>query len=425
MSKPLLTILIAFAVGCGGDDDGGGGNPDADPSAPDGDVVVAPAEIEVTTYLDGAAAPLELVAAQDGDGAWQQLDSDNGLYSFTSATGRYGVATVCIAGPFVRLSFYYSTAAEQDQVTRSCTTEAPVFTAIDVAIDNLAGDAQISAGPQFANVTAGEPAATLMTLVEASYDVWAAVRPGATDIESVMVQRDVQTSTEGTPQVTFDVDQDSVATTDFSLAIDGETDSEEVDWGAYLWSTRRTRARLLQADGASYAGVPTSALEGNDIHEVVAEAIDGDAGTARAIRQLLLDPANVTLTLPPAFGDIEAGAVETMPYVRVDATFDAYPDGVYYELRLFQGGEREVTFEATDGWLGDGASYTWEQPDLGDLDGWTNGWALADNVEVAWFAGAHRSTVDPRLFFEESPSPAPDLDGVTHEFARILGSFTP
>jgi hypothetical protein len=422
----FVALAIALVAACGGDDDGGGGGgdadaaPDAADAAPDG-----PTEIEVTTTVGGAIGPLELLAAQDGDGPWQLLESDNGVYSFET-TGRYGLAHVCLFDELAQLHFFYSTAAEETSPARSCPSFAAVpGTTVNVSVDNMTGAAQtrVQVGHLSEFATVEDPDVSMLPLTAARYDVWATVRSDGTAIDSVMVERDVQTSTDAPASVTFDVDADTIATTDFSIAIDGETGDETTEWGAYLWSTRRTLLNLAQP-GDSYAGVPASALEDNDVHLLVASAVDADAKTVRVIQTHVLDPGNVTLTLPPVFTEFAVEAVDTTPYVRVAFTFDAWEDASYYEARLSQAEERTLHWEATAGWLGDGASHTWEQPDLSHLGGWTNGWALADNVEVPWYAGAHQSSIDPHLF-DEGSSPPPDVAGVDREFVRVLGSTTP
>ncbi|HUS63055.1 MAG TPA: hypothetical protein VMZ28_00885 [Kofleriaceae bacterium] len=423
MSRLFALLPILLVTACGGDDGGGGGNPDAAPdtadAAPDG-----PTEIELTTYVGGSVAPLELVAAQDGDGAWQLLESDNGVYSFETA-GRYGLAHVCMIDTAVELHFSYATAAEESSPTRTCPTNlAAEGTTVNVSVSNMAGDTQarVFVGHLSDFATVGDPNVALTPLPAARYDAWATVRADGTTIDSAMVERDVQTSTDGPAAVAFDVDTDTFDTTDFSIEIDGAGD-DTTEWGAYLWSTRRTLVNLAQPAVDTYAGFPASALEDNDVHQVVVQAVNGDSTGFRATWSYAIDPANVTLTLPPAFGDVSVDAVDTTPYVRVAMTWDAWEGATQYHLEIGQEGERTLFWEATDGWLGEAASYTWEQPDLGDLDGWTNGWALADNVEAAWFAGAHRSSIDPHLFDE--PSPPADLDGMTRDLVRTLGSTTP
>jgi hypothetical protein len=270
--------------------------------------------------------------------------------------------------------------------------------------------------------TVGDPNESLSQLPAARYDYWATVRADGTTIDSAMVERDVESSTEGPAAVTFDVDTDTFDTTDFSVEIDGAADDDTLEWGAYLWSTRRTLVNLAQPAEYTYAGIPTSALEDNDVHQVVADAVNGESTSLRATWSYSIDPGNVTLALPSAFGDASVEAADTTPYVRFQASLDAWEGATLYELQISQT-DRTLYWEATDGWLGDADSYSWEQPDLGDLDGWTNGWALADNVESTWFAGAHRSSIDPRRFDE--PSPPADLDGVTRDLVRVLGTTTP
>src|SRR5262245_46755180 len=93
----LLVALLVTPVACGGDDDGGGDGAHADAAhadaaGSDGGVTV----VSVTSFVGTVQSNLVFVAAQDGDSEWSVLSGTDGDYSFPVASGRYGLAYVCI-----------------------------------------------------------------------------------------------------------------------------------------------------------------------------------------------------------------------------------------------------------------------------------------------------------------------------------------
>lgn len=85
--KMDTTAILAFAVACRGGEDGGGGAGEADGGAGEARTVVA-----VTTWLGSFQKRPLFAAAQDGDGAWQALDSATGCTRSRWRAGGHGLA---------------------------------------------------------------------------------------------------------------------------------------------------------------------------------------------------------------------------------------------------------------------------------------------------------------------------------------------
>ncbi len=424
--RSLKIILFGALAACGGGDDGspapdapdaGGSSPDAEP---------APIEVTMTTYLDGGKAPLPFVALQDGDGPWTVLASDDGDYSFVAATGRYALATVCTHPAYVSLRFFYATAAEQATPERRCSTgtDGSTLATVNIGVDGLADSTSANVWVDQTAVTAtpDDPDVT-HSVLPGRHDVWGVVWADTT-IESVMVARDVDAVADAATGVTLDLDAHAVATSLFSIETTGATESDSVWTSTSLWSHHGTRANLTQGV-SGYAGVPASALAGNDTHQITVAASSADQ-RYRAAYVHLRDPADVVVELPPVFSPSSVHSAGTTPSVRLAMTFDAYEGAALYGLMASQGEDsptRSVTWEGTAGWLGDLESYSWEQPDLTSLEGWSSAWDFVDDVVVDWEAYAKRSTLDPSLFDRSQP-PA-NVDGVRYSFASEWDYFSP
>jgi hypothetical protein len=123
---------------------------------------------------------------------------------------------------------------------------------------------------------------------------------------------------------------------------------------------------------------------------------------------------------------VSAAAVS--PHVRVSFEFSAYPDADYYLVNTSQNAnDRSVSISMTPGWFGEGP-YTYEQPDLSELDGWDDAFALEDDVPIGVFSAVYGSDGETHRAMEEYSGQLPfsrNWDGLVVFQSQDNTSFTP
>lgn len=436
--RPLLLLAMMLAA-CGGDDDGGGsadgGGPGADSGSTDagGADAYVPTDVELLTYMDGVLAPLEFVAWQDGDGDWEALDSETGLYEFTPSTGRYSLASMCPGvGEDTSVWYMHATAAEMPRPSRRCGGEDLAGTgAIEVTVSGLGAgdtaDAHIKSGT--GALTQADPVYSFTALAPGMRDVLLKVDNADDGFDRIALVHDVEVTNGNTTDVAISATTDADPNSTFTMAGTGALQGdEEPSHNARLWSKNGVNASVTY-DTDSFGGVPASFLEARDVHVVNIVAWDAGEGTQRKVYVFNRQASNVEVPYPPAFALDSVGAASISPYVRIEADFPAHEDAAFYTIVLRQNGvERIVAANITPGWLGGGDNLHWEEPDLSGVDGWDNGWALEDNVVTSVFAAAYTggdAAFSAMQEFTLQTPPTADYDGLVVTESHDNSSFTP
>ena len=393
---PLLVAMCSLAA-CGGDDDGGdsdgAGGPDArEPevdAAPDTDAA-PPEPFVLTTTIGGEQAPLRWVAFQDGDGDWQEVSSDDGVYSIDLATGRWTIAYLCQFETSYQLSFFGGTMDELPALTRSCAAEsAPATGTLEVEVTGLDadGEAVMAMGNGGALFTQ-ESSTRSMELRVGTWDVPVAVQPNGTTITRFGLA--VATITDGAiTQIQLDAQDDTAPVTSFEATVTGDGAAGATVGASFVSEGGAQGPELRQPPAGRFATVPLSSLRPGDLHEVRATATADNAN--RVARRYLHEGADVELPLPAALAATVTTA-STDPYLRLALDLEPVAGAQIYGLDaspfvLFGGGSsNNLDFHATPGWFGDDTS--WTQPDLSDLPGWDDSWALPDGETILWAVDA-------------------------------------
>ena len=389
-----------------------------------------PTPVVLRTYLGDQLAPLPFVAAQAGDGPWTRIESDDGVYQLASAGDRYAVAHMCKSGNQVALHFLYATATEHPEIARGCPGTGE-YGGVAVDVVGLDGDDQgrVSCASETVAVSLESASASFSGLLPGSYDLFLALQSTGVDIDGLVIERGVEVSADSVAGAAIDREA-VVAPTSFSLAVAGALASETVTSQVVFLTTRGTQGEVALGEAPTgYLGLPPDQVADDELYRVQAAARDDAAGGLRVAWRFFHDAQNLTLPLPSPIEVTSVAAAETEPYVRPAVRIDA-GEGAHYHAVIYQGLDRSVSWNATRGWLGEVGEASWEQPDLSHLDGWDNGWALADNVETSFSVSEMTGDVDPSAMLGRFPESAPFLpsaagDGSSLTSSTSLGEFTP
>ena len=256
-------------------------------------------------------------AAQDGDGAWQQLTLDaSGTATFEVTRGYHGAATLC--GPFLLVRYD----AGGDEPWQACSRS----TATSVQVSG-------TLTPATAQVWLGY---SLSTRTDGTYRVSDA--PGRRDLVAfsgtrVLLQRDLQLDTDLT--IDLDVDADGVPLTTLTPTVTG---NGAAAFTAYT-EIVTANGTYAQTSSSAFAVVPTAQRVPGD-RVVIGASLDGAEGN-QIVQRELLDETTPALTFEP------------LPELAVDRTGLRWGEGwdyaaVTYRPALTLGTETNLV--ATPAW---------------------------------------------------------------------------
>ena len=347
------------------------------------------AVVRVETFINGEPQDHTLVAVQDGDEPWRVITGAQGVYTFVTYTGRYGVASVCEAGLW-RISVSWATVAETSMVPVLCRREEPVGT------DTSVSGQVTNAGLHGANLYFEGPisAYAYVPSDETSYSV-----PVASGIYELLAIAWVSESGECTPARLLRV-EDVLATASSPTVLDLDyaagTDATDADltvlgvsasetWARDVNLVRRSGNMLTLTSARSCAPqvLPAAALGAGELQEI------GVATTLvqpyRAATLLGTDLSVVTLELPPLPAAAPQVVTTSQTPLRFDVSFDLQPwmqeAGLTVQVApsLAGGG---FSVEATAGWLAGQGSFS--TPDLSGIAGWQEAWETTTTQATGW-----------------------------------------
>ena len=414
-------LALGLAAACGGDD--GGAGPGQDGGG--GGVV------EVTTYFGEVPEPVAFAAVQDGDGAWERLESEDGVYSFEVESGRYGFAHACEPDSLV-ISFFYSTVEEGARANRGCfrqpgdgdENEATVL----ITVNGLEADeiAQVSVASSESAVYDGAPMTGLYGVPAGARDVFVTVAPNFNNpVERILVERDIELAAGETLELEVDV-AEAVAATQHTITLEGYEPSPISD--VYLETRNGSRPRLgTYREFPVYAGFPDAIA--TDMYRVLVDS--GSYSTSPTTHYFTRTPGDLTFTEPPPLTIDDASAATTTPHVRAQLSFDRTDGAAYsFSFRNFRP-DRIIEGYLSAGWLGgQPSSFSWEQPDLSGLAGWAESLALIDDQEVTATITEFIGDVDPLVVLPQVPPShqveyTDDLDGKSVSLVVATATFVP
>jgi hypothetical protein len=360
-----------------------------------------------------------LLAFQDGDGPWRELQGTNGTYSAPVTGQRYAVAAIC--GEVVgsgsgsasrsRVALYYLSVSDTTHVQASGCLDTrptvhgsaqlqgiPVDQHGEVFFGGVAAAQQTTGGPFEASLVRGEPVDVLVRALDASKVPRKVYRGPALDgLTDQMLQYDLGVL--GAPL-------DSQP-----LAVTGLDPTEIVEVRSLL-RTRSSQAAwfvddrpLSTAPPDHYSSVPVAAgRQPGDLTEVSVVAVSGQAsgdgrGYLRAANIVMKTPAPTTVAMPAPWS-VESPTLDSTALRRATLTLpatSAAQDAVDYFAEFFTSGGRDsyawiLTIGA--GWLEGRGAVTVTTPDLSGLVAGPPAIALPLDRDVGWFVSRAARNVD-------------------------------
>ncbi len=143
-------------------------------------------------------------------------------------------------------------------------------------------------------------------------------------------------------------------------------------------------------------GIPFARTQAGDLHQVQAIAVSstgGTSGTARGVTQYNRELQNRTVTLGANLNAPTFSTLASAPYQRYRATGQfqtEYNAELTVSYQQTTGNGRGWTIYATAAFLGGGASYTLDLPDLSGVVGFNTAWGLQAGAATQYSASASR-----------------------------------
>jgi hypothetical protein len=416
----VVSSLTLLLTACGGDDDGAG-HADAAASSDGGDEVDATpeaTEVELIGFRGGVQADLDWVAVQVDGGAFEHMEGASGVYRF-EATASWAAIWHCGDGAASFLGGMWSTPAEATTFNMGCFDEDPAGDTFPVSgtLSNAGANfKQLKLDDRTDFVAEADTGYSLTGVPEGHGDLVVVTSADGADLASdgAIVHDVVVNSAE---DVDVDLDLDGAPMVELSIDAPGADSTR-----AALRTTLGTEMLTFDTLDA-YTAFPASLLTGNDVMIVSATATDGaDRLEAAAYFQAA---ENVDLELPDPWTSPVASTDATEPYVRLRVDFDQRAGAEGYGYQATSDTSGTLMFVTADA-LGDADWIAF--PDLSDVEGWDNGWAPAEGVEVDWIAAAYeienaRMMDLVRLWPRTTPLPV--WDGMRTQTANRSGTFIP
>ncbi|MGQ9539873.1 MAG: hypothetical protein ACUVTY_02115 [Armatimonadota bacterium] len=367
--------------------------------------------VQLHVSRNGQPSLPELVAFQDGDGAWQAVQGGNGEYRMEVAdpNGRYGLAVVYKTmeegPPAVCVTILHATVAELPEVYLDAGTP-PLGNPVTVS-----GTVSDSLGGIEAFVALRDAETGVYTAWSRQYTVQ--VEPGTHDLAASLFTASSGSRAERiflrrgqniVGDTTLDIDFDSAeafAPEVHTITPQGISNGEYGNIHVLFHTKGGTSLTIAQQmeivpDRFQFAAVPAAKQVDGDIHEVTLTAVSGQG--ERTVAHFFKAPTDLTLVLPAPFGNVTVNPTPTTPYLRPTAAWEPYQGAMYYSIqysseivagarRTRQGPLSTVwTVYLSSGWLGGGSTYT--LPDLSGVTGWNDEWPLNSADMLWWMVGA-------------------------------------
>lgn len=389
MAALASTIFLAACgdVASAPADAAGGDAATADAATAD---AAEPVTVTVTTYATffggftgDNRANLPFVAAQDGDGQWQQLVGAGGEYSFQVASGRYGVVTVC---------------PEAQDVPR--TTEVTVrhytiseFTALVAVCDDkkpwalggtLSGSVSVLSDSQVAriwhvlsqtDVTAADNIFSFMVFF-GIYDV-GVTRHGTwgSSVDRIILNRNVDVPNGAAVVRDYSFITEGFAPDSHTFSFSNLRPNEEFLPPAVEFITAHGTAVPLYAPLPTILSVPPGELVGDELHRISVEVSTIQGVVSRGAIFYTKEVTDLDFTLLD--DDVVVDVAPVTPPLRFRLTFEAVPGASRYVARvqskILPHLETVVIF--SPGWLGPGPTHEYYLlPDFAILPGWNPEW---------------------------------------------------
>ncbi len=333
------------------------------------------------------------VAVQDGTGAWTRVTGTNNSYQFQISSGRGGIAYVIPDDTGFRTRIFYGTTAELTAqggalctlgtgAAKTVTATVPGVTAGSSALFSLGGAIANVAGPASALTFERVPSGTVdltgglssfvlngtsVTFVPSRFFIRRGLTPannsslGALDFNGA----DGFAPEQGTATLANANGEQIVSV--MSMQTNGGT-----------FGTFYSAAEIGSPASIPFYGVPAARRVGNDLHFLNVTATPATGPTNVRTRNIGLlfsavGPKTVTFGAALSAPTVTSlGSQRAQVQLPIQAEYNRY---WVFDLQQ-PTADKQVTIEATGGWLGGGATLTLPVPNLSTVAGWNAAWAL-------------------------------------------------
>lgn len=345
-------------------------------------------------------------AIQDGSGAWSEVASSNGVFTFTLSSGKGGIAAYANG----QLTVVYGTTAELTSFEPSCTGSRRTVTGTVTGYTSL-DDIEIQMEQGSASVSGSTAAPASFQLTD--------VAPGASDVLAVRSRSSVSGSTfQQTPSAVFIRRAQSnspLATLDLNSTVESGTPvsktvtvtnaaSNENLSAASMLNTptssitmsaySATLSAVTGSVAALFYGLPSTRLASGDVQQlqvIATNTLSASASESRYVSTTFADAADQAVTLLSALGTVTiAGTSRPSASYVIQSGYDQT-----FEFDLDQGsgtGAKSIQLIMTRGYAGTTATaVTLLVPDLTGVSGFLPAWLITPGSSATWtfFAGSY------------------------------------
>jgi len=413
MRRLLPVVLVSLLLAACGTSQPPGSEP---PPNQEPDPSPEPDSATVRLTIPPEHLPLvQLVAFQNGEGSWTELEKGAGPYELevTDSSGRYGVALVCLhsppgdeegndSRPYLEPIILQTTVAEFSSLTLPC-IEALYGYDDRSGSGDLTGEVSnfeplngellyFSAGPRDIGVSpSANPSFSLADLADGVFDLIVSLRPDDQAITRLAVKHDVEVSN-GAAHVEVDWDTSHAVET-FQLTVNGTRPDDEMWVFSSLETKNGTWAYFGDAEAGTpgseyrtqYRAAPVEVLQQGDLQSLYLSAEDS-SGQIRTVQRFFTAGQDLEVDLPKGYLNLTATPVAG-PYPRFALAWDEVGATLNSSYISYHTDELQTGWDVliTRGWL-TANSYT--LPDLSDLDSWNPTWNASDpeiDFTYNWF----------------------------------------
>lgn len=366
MRLPIFVLLASVLAGCGGSDSG------------------SPTKLTLTTFTAAGPVNTQLVAVQDGDGAWTVVSGTAGVYTTTVHHDRFGLMIACSAATFSSVFTIYATPADGTSwYVDDCSDTGAAAATISGSITGaaVANPTRVVNGFDFVDVPAGTATYSLPTVAGPS-------KVFAEEMETVG-ERPVKLATVDTTvadgaTVNFDL-ATGFAPETHTLSANGPINGASL---SYRDAHEIAVLDFVASPFGDYRAVPASQL-GNGLNRLTVTGPISSTASQDVIRYFKT-PTDQTITLPPALQLPQQPSAVATPYPTATAELSAQAGTTLYG---FDFSTTNQTTMASHDWFaemtGSYASETfpsgtisYTMPDLHALAGWQPGFQLETGTAI-------------------------------------------
>ena len=404
MRLTIFALLASVLVGCGGSDSG------------------SPTKVTLTTFTTTGPVNTQLVAVQDGDGAWTVVSGTAGVYTTTVHHDHFGLMVACSAATFSSVFTIYATPSDGTSwYVDDCSDAGPAAATISGTITGAAAAnaTRVMNGFDFVDVPAGTTAYSLPTVAG----------PSKLFGEELVGDRPVT-------YATVDTTVTDGATVNFDLAsgfapVTHTLSANGAITGASLSYRDLHNIAVLDrvvSPVTDFRAVPANQL-GNGLNRLTVTGPASNTSSLDVIRYFTT-PSDQTITLPAPLQLPQLPSAVATPYPTATAQLPVQAGTTTYG---FDFSTTNQTTMATHDWFAEmtgdyvaakfsSGTISYTMPDLHALAGWQPGFQLDTGTAIDFFLDTSANTkVD--IFNAVPPDQLAFHDGGEERIANVNGQI--